>query len=600
MAVRIPEEKINQIRQSVDIVEVVGEYVQLKKQGRNYFGLCPFHGENSPSFSVSPEKQIFHCFGCGTGGNVFSFLMELEGASFTDAAVKLAARAGIELEVNQANESAGRPGQAALQPLYEAHELLNKFYHHILVHTKDGQEALEYLLERGFTRESIDKFQIGYALDSWDFVTNFLLKRGFKPEEMEKAGLIIKRERDGTYFDRFRNRIMFPLFDQNGKTIAFSGRTMGGENPKYLNSPETAIFNKSKTLYNFHLAKPVIRRQNHAVLFEGFADVISSDRAGVENGIGTMGTSLTPEHIALIRRNAQQVTVCFDSDHAGIEAAFRAGAMLSEAAIDIRVAMMPDGLDPDDYIKKYGEEKFRTEIIGAGLTWMSFKFLYYRRGKNLQNEGDRLAYIEKIISEISLLTNAIEKDHYLRQLADEFSLSLEALKQQMAVSVPQNKQQDQRPTPAQNSFKPRLTSELRPAHFTAERRMIAHMLRNREVAYKIQEMLNGNTFHHDEHQAIFTYLFGYFEEREQFELVDFLDYIKDEKLRRMVAEIGMMTVNEELGDKELSDYINQVLKYEKMLKIKEKRAQQKEADSQKDYPRAIQLGKEILELQKSL
>ncbi|RHW41029.1 DNA primase [Neobacillus notoginsengisoli] len=599
MAERIPEEKINQIRQSVDIVEVVGEYVQLKKQGRNYFGLCPFHGENSPSFSVSPEKQIFYCFGCGTGGNVFSFLMELEGAPFTDAAMKLAARAGIELEIQQTNDSA-KAGQKHLQPLYEAHELLNKFYHHILVNTKDGQEALEYLLSRGFTRESIDKFQIGYALDSWEFVTNFLLKRGFKPEEMEKAGLIIKRERDGTYFDRFRNRIMFPLFDQNGKTIAFSGRTMGGENPKYLNSPETAIFNKSKILYNFHLAKPAIRRQNHTVLFEGFADVISADWAGVENSIATMGTSLTPEHIALIRRNSQQVTVCFDSDHAGIEAAFRAGSLLSEAAIDIRIAMMPDGLDPDDYIKKYGEEKFRKEIIGGSLTWMSFKLLYYRRGKNLQNEGDRLAYIEKIISEISILPNAVEKDHYLRQLADEFSLSLDALKQQMTVSGSQNKKQERRQLPKQEHFTPRIAAELKPAYYNAERHLIAHMLRNREIAYKIQEMLKGNTFNHDDHQAIITYLFGYYEEKEQFELGVFLDYIKDEKLRRMVADIGMMSLNEELGERELNDYINQVLKYEKMLKIKEKRAQQKEADSQKDYPRAIQLGKEILDLQRTL
>lgn len=268
MAERIAEEKINQIRQAVDIVEVISDYVQLKKQGRNYFGLCPFHGENTPSFSVSPDKQIFHCFGCGAGGNVFSFLIELEGISFQEAAVKLAAKANIELDLDMSTGPKEKKVPEDIQAMLQAHELLRKFYHHLLVNTNEGQPALEYLMDRGFTRESIDKFQIGYSLNSWDYVFKFLSKREFSPEWMEKAGLIIKREKDGTYFDRFRNRIMFPIFDQNGKTIAFSGRTLGAEQPKYLNSPETPIFNKSKILYNYHLAKPNIKKLQNAVLFE--------------------------------------------------------------------------------------------------------------------------------------------------------------------------------------------------------------------------------------------------------------------------------------------------------------------------------------------
>ena len=329
----------------------------------------------------------------------------------------------------------GKSVSPELQTMLDAHELLQKFYHHLLVNTKDGQHALEYLLKRGFTRESIDKFQIGYSLNSWDFVYKFLTKRDFSPDLMEKAGLIIKRERDETYFDRFRDRIMFPIFDRNGKTIAFSGRSLGADEPKYLNSPETVIFNKSKILYNFHLAKPSIRKLQQAVLFEGFADVIAADESGVENGVATMGTSLTEDHITLIRQNTQSITICFDSDKAGIEAAFRAGNMLTDAGCTIKVAMMADGLDPDDYIKKNGPEKFRKEVIGASLTWMAFKFLYFRRGKNLQIEGDRLAFIEEILKEISKLTKAVEKDHYLRQLASEFSISLEALKQQLKASI---------------------------------------------------------------------------------------------------------------------------------------------------------------------
>jgi DNA primase len=472
-----------------------------------------------------------------------------------------------------------------------------------LVNTKDGQHALEYLLKRGFTRESIDKFQIGYSLNSWDFVYKFLSKREFSPEIMERAGLIIKRERDGGYFDRFRDRIMFPIFDRNGNSIAFSGRSLGAEEPKYLNSPETAIFNKSKILYNFHLAKPSIRKLQQAVLFEGFADVIAADRSGVDNGIATMGTSLTEEHITLIRQNTQSITICFDSDKAGIEAAYRAGNMLVDAGCTIKVAMMSDGLDPDEYIKKNGPEKFSNEVIGASLTWMAFKFLYFRRGKNLQIEGERLAYIETILKEISKLTKAVEKDHYLRQLASEFSISLDALQQQLKQVFFAEK----RNSSNQNQHlvnKPRVMvkqeNKLKPAHYTAERRLIAHMLRNRDTAYKIQDLLQGNTFNSDDHQAIITYLIGFYEDHMNPDSSAFLTYIQDENLRRIVADIEMMSVNDELSNQELTDYIKQVLNYQKLLKIKEKEVELKEAERQKDYGTAAAIATEIKQLRKSL
>lgn len=601
MAERIAEEKVNEIRQAVEIVDVIGDYVQLKKQGRNYFGLCPFHGENSPSFSVSPDKQIYHCFGCGAGGNVFSFLMDIDGLSFQEAAVKLAERANIELKLE--GQAAGRNPQLpeGSKQMIEAHELLRKFYHHLLVNTKEGQDALEYLLNRGFTQEAIDRFQIGYALPSWDFAVKLLEKRGFSLELVSKAGLIIQRENEGTYFDRFRNRIMFPILDNQGNTIAFSGRAMGDEEPKYLNSPETQIFNKSKILYNFHLARGSIRKQQQAVLFEGFADVISANRAGVENGVATMGTSLTEEHISLLKRNVQAVTVCYDSDKAGIEAAFRASNMLSKAGIAVRVAMMPDGMDPDDFIKVHGEEKFRNDIIGSSATLMAFKLIYYRRGKNLQNEGDRLHYIEEVLKEISTLDKAVEKDLYLRQLATEFSLSLDALIQQLnqlvQATAPKKQNQPQaEPRPVSYTRK----TELKPAYHTAERRMIFHMMKDADVAYKVQNLLAGNTLNIDEHQAIITYLFAYYEKGHDPDPGAFLNYLQDNKLKRVVADIEMMPLNEEISDQELSDYIKQVLNYQKMLKIKEKMAEQKQAERQNDILRAAAIATEIIQLRKTL
>lgn len=604
MTERISEEKLSEIRQSVDIVDFIGEYVQLKKQGRNYFGLCPFHGENTPSFSVSPEKQIFYCFGCGAGGNVFSFLMDLEGVSFIESVQTVANKGNVTLDISGLNSHYDNSKISTTNKMVEAHELLRKFYHHILIHTKDGQHALDYLKQRGLTKNALEKFQIGYALNSWDLDSKFLTNRGFSLDLIERAGLIIKRENEESYFDRFRDRIIFPIFDHKGNTVAFSGRSLGAEEPKYLNSPETAIFNKSTILYHFNAARPYVRKHEQIILFEGFADVIAADSAGIHNGVATMGTSLTDSHIATIRRNGASVTICYDSDNAGIEAAFRAGNMLHDAGCDVRIAVLPNGYDPDDYIRKFGSDKFRNEVLGASMTQMSFKLQYYRRGKNLQNEGDRLLYIEEVLKEISMLKKAVERDYYLRQLATEFSLSLEALVEQQKQYYFATKKGNLR---KQSSLKNNMVfsgksqvNQLKPAYHTAERHLIAHMLRSADIAYKVQELLQGHTFNIDEHQAIITYLLGFYEEGHQPDSGALLTYIKDEKLRRIIADIEMMTIKDDLSDQELNDYIKQVLNYQKMLKIKAKEVEEREAEKQNDFVKAAKIAMEIIQLRKSL
>lgn len=597
---RIPDEKINQIREAVDIVDLVGEYVQLKKQGRNYFGLCPFHGENSPSFSVSPDKQIFHCFGCGAGGNIFTFLMDIEGYSFMEAAGLLAEKGKIPLDAEIQKDAAKRNIPESSRLMLDAHDLLKKFYHHLLVNTKEGQEALEYLLNRGFTEETIEKFQIGYALDSWDFVYKFLSKRGYAADVLEKAGLIILRERDEKYFDRFRNRVMFPIMDHQGNTIAFSGRALGADEPKYLNSPETPIFNKSKILYNFHNARPHIRKKEQVVLFEGFADCISAVRAGVENAVATMGTSLTDLHMQLIKRNAENVLICYDSDSAGLAAANRAANMLNEAGFHVKAALMPDNLDPDDYIKKYGEKSFVSDVIGASLTYMAFKMQFLRKGKNLNNEGDRIQYIEEILKGISHLPNAVERDHYLRQLSSEFSLSLDALEKQQRQIFFSERKKGNAQKPSSKRITLQYENKLKPAYHNAEIKLIAHMLKSKETAFKIQHLLNGTVLNLDEHQAIITYLYAFYEEGHEPDTSFFLTYLPDPNLRRIVSEIEMMSVNDEVSDKELTDYIKQVLKYEKLLKIKEKEAERKEAERRSDHVGAAQIAMEIIQLRKLL
>ncbi|WP_027407834.1 DNA primase [Anoxybacteroides tepidamans] len=596
MGYRIPEETIEEIRRSIDIVDVISDYVQLKKQGRNYFGLCPFHGEKTPSFSVSPEKQIFHCFGCGAGGNVFSFLMDIEGLSFVDAAERLAARANIDLSHLARDDQRKRLSETSdAKKMIEAHELLKKFYHHLLINTKEGQNALDYLQARGIDRELIDGFEIGYSPHSWDVAVKFLKGHGYSLELMEKAGLVIRKE-NGEYFDRFRNRIMFPIHNHQGETVAFSGRSMGHEQPKYLNSPETPIFHKGKILYNFHQARLHIRKHQQAVLFEGFADVISAVKAGVANAVATMGTALTDEQARILRRNVESIVICYDGDAAGVEAAFRAAELLAQAGCHVKIATIPDGLDPDEYIKKFGSERFRRDVLEAGSSLMAFKMAYLRKGKNLQSESDQIRYVEEVLKEIAQLSSPVERDYYLRQLANEFSLSLSALQQQLErykktkVTASEIAKQTKALSPMQK--------KLFPAFHNAERMLLAHMLRSRDVALAVQREIQGN-FNIEEHRAIAAYVYAFYEEGNSPDVSALLARLPDE-LKPLVTELSMMLINEHISSQELNDYVKHVLNYPKWLKLKEKEQEKIEAERQKDFLKAARIAKEIIEMKKLL
>ncbi|EKN64253.1 DNA primase [Schinkia azotoformans] len=603
MGNRIPEETIEEIRNKVDIVDVISEYIQLKKQGRNYFGLCPFHGEKTPSFSVSADKQIYHCFGCGAGGNVFSFLMNIENCSFMEAAATLAEKVHINLPIqNEVSPFSEKSPDYA--EMFRAHDLLQKFYHHLLVNTKEGTVATKYLQQRGFTEEVINRFKIGYAPNTWDVASRFLEKRGFNLHEMAKAGLIVRKDSDGTYFDRFRDRIMFPIWDNQGRTIAFGGRILYEGEPKYLNSPETKIFNKSKTLYGLHLARPEIRKKQQVILFEGYVDVIAAHRAGVENGVASLGTSLTDEQANIIRRNAENVTICYDSDSAGINAAYRAASVLTNAGCTVRVSKMPEGFDPDDYIRTYGYESFQNNVIGTSLTLMAFKIEFLRRGKNLQDEGELVAYIEEVLKEISLLPKAVERDRYLRALSEEFSISLDALKSeqyQIYRKLRKNKDISAFNRNNNNNYTKKIVAKkkLLPAYYNAERILLAHMLRSEDITIKVKEQI-GCSFNIDVHNAIALFVYGYFEEGNAPDVGAILQRIEDEQLRRIVSELAMLNININISDEELSDYIKQVLNYPKWLKIKDIETEKLEALKQQDIITAAQLAKKIIELKKNL
>ncbi|WP_209123022.1 DNA primase [Alkalihalobacillus sp. BA299] len=600
MGYRIPEEKIEEVRKSADIVEVINEYVQLKKQGRNYIGLCPFHGEKTPSFSVSPDKQLYHCFGCGAGGNVFSFLMELEGLSFIEAVAMLGKKTNIDIP-NINRDKSKSNDQSVIEA---AHELAMKFYHHILLKSDMGAIGLNYLEQRGFTKEMIKTFQLGFAPNHWDSLTSLLEKRGFNLKTIEKAGLLSVREFDGKLFDRFRNRVMFPIWDGQGNVIAFGGRIIDDGKPKYLNSPETILFNKSRTLYGIHLARPSIRKLNQAVLFEGYVDVISAWGAGILNGIATLGTALTEEQAKVIRRNAETVILCYDSDEAGIQATSRAASILIQAGCYVKVALLPEGQDPDDYIRVHGGEQFKRDIIDGSLTLMSFKMQYLRRGKNLLDEGERMRYIEEVLNEISDLPRAIERDHYLRQLASEFSLSLDALKQEQYRMFREKRDKGGQQKTARSFVEVKKhrgfeQKKLLPAYHNAERILLAHMMKNAEIAATVQEKVGG-AFNIDEYHAIVAHLFAYYGEGYEPNPSFFIERLADEKLRRVAAEVAMLDISDDLSDQELSDYIKKIETYPKWVEIEQKEKEKKEAEKQNDVLLAAQIAMEIIRMKQDL
>lgn len=606
---------VNQVRTAVDIVDVVGEYVQLRKSGRAFLGLCPFHSEKTPSFNVNAERQFFHCFGCGAGGDVFSFLMKLEQLTFPEAVHRLAERAGIAVPQAQEEEEAA-PEKKAKQIMLEAHQLVAKLYHYVLTETPYGHEAMKYLQKRGISRQTIDEYGIGFAPDSWNFVTSFLQNRRFSLDLMVEAGLLAKSEA-GKIFDRFRGRVIFPIHDSQGKVIAFGGRALDPSAPaKYLNSPESPLFSKSTTLFNLHRARPYIRKRKQALLFEGYVDVISVWQAGFPQGIATLGTALTEQQARMIRRNAESVVLLFDGDAAGQEATAKAINILQEAGVVVRIAPLPPGTDPDDYIRQHGAEAFSQQVLLQAMPVTAFRLKHLRDKHVIQDETDQKQFIEKAIELVNELDSPVERDLYLRQLAEEHSLTLEAIKWESRRLYKQQKSDRQRDkvTPAWNNSinngKVTLAKTLPPAYHTAERMLLGYMMRNRHIADRVQAECTGS-FQVDEHDALAAYLYAYFAEGHQEDPGQFIHYLQDEPLKQLASGLAMMECRDDVSDQEIGDYIKQVNHYPKRTELEQLReelrtlhmkasaADSEEARRELEIQAAV-VGMKILELENAL
>lgn len=428
MAGRIPEDFISEVRSNVNIVDVISQYVSLEKKGKDYIGLCPFHQEKTPSFTVNADKQFFKCFGCGKGGNVFKFLMYKDDLTFPESVERVAEFAHIAMPNGYGHNSGTK-----LNPLMQMHQDAVDFYHRVLLTTKSGERGMQYAQKRELDQEILDHFKIGYAPKADNVLITYLRSKGYQDDDLAQSGLFVQA-RDGQLYDRFRDRLMFPLDNENGRTIGFSGRRISDDKTeaKYMNSPETEIFTKSKVLFHFAEAKKAARGEGHLVLYEGYMDVIAAYKAGVKSGIASMGTSLTDDQIYLLRRITPNIIINYDGDDPGVHAEERAARMFNkDGNFNLGIVVLPEKLDPDEYVKKYGAEKYLEEVKGA-LTPTDFFLKRLEQKYNLDNDREKIAYLGEAVKEIAQVRNPVEQDMYTEKLAKSSGVSIASLKANLA------------------------------------------------------------------------------------------------------------------------------------------------------------------------
>lgn len=410
------EELISEIIEKNDIVDVISQYMKLKKSGRNYIGLCPFHSEKTPSFNVSPDKQLFYCFGCGVGGNVSTFIQKIEKLNYPESLTFLAERAGIEIKVASSEKEKERTRRRKL--LYKINREAARFFYNNL---KSNASAIKYLKDRGLSIEIVKKFGLGYSLDSWDSLKNFMAANGISSELVYSAGLLIKKSNGADYYDRFRNRIMFPIIDLKGNVIAFGGRVMDDSKPKYLNSPETEIYIKGNNIYGLNLVKNIKDLKN-IIVVEGYMDAISLHQYGINNVVASLGTAFTENQARLLKRYANEIIIAYDSDAAGQAATQKGLAILEKEGCNVKVIRLPKGKDPDEFVRQEGLEAF-NDLIEKSMSLIDYKIYNLKQNTDITNIEGRVRFIKQLASILIGLDSPAEIDAYIKKYSKEMQIS---------------------------------------------------------------------------------------------------------------------------------------------------------------------------------
>jgi DNA primase len=573
----IPSQIIEEIRSKADIVKIISEYVKLRKRGKNYVGMCPFHSEKDPSFTVSPEKQLFHCFGCNEGGNIFAFIMKIENIGFAEAARELGAKLGIAVP----RASGVGPSKTEKDKLYQVMLLAARYFHDCLK-DKDGDAARSYLNKRRISEKTIHLFHLGYAPPGWDNLFNYLIARGASPAVIERTGLILPREGKSGYYDRFRNRIIFPIIDHRDRSVAFGGRSLGNEEPKYLNSPDTAIYHKGETVFGLNLSKESIKKSKTAVLVEGYLDLITPCQAGTTNMVATLGTALTVYQCKLLARYSDTVILAYDADTAGGAAAERSIELMRNQGLKVKVAELSGGKDPDEVIRNQGEGAFK-KCLASALPFLEFKIKRILSRHDLKEIESR----SKALREVAVVLSQ-QKDPYIQKEYAKLTASLLSAEAEAVLAEIKRARHYRRG--GKDSLQ-RTTEKPASKICEAEKNLIALAAQSKETLAVIREELNAEDFALPESKAI-AHLFL----TADFEGVDdlshfLLDNLPDEDSKKFLSRILFGNHLAEAGKREeiLRDCITVIKNERHKSKIEKLKLEIKEAEKAGETERVTEL-----------
>jgi len=561
--VRYSEELIDEIRNSNDIVDIISQYVILKRSGRNFFGLCPFHKEKTPSFSVSPDKQIFHCFGCGAGGNVIHFISKIENVDFKESLEILADRAGIKLPTLENNVDSKR--LELKEKVYEINKLVAMYYHETL-YKPQAKPAQEYVKKRKLDNKALKEFCIGYA-ENANVLYKLLKEKGFTEEEILASDLVIKK--GNNYVDRFKNRLIFPIQDIRNRFIAFGGRVLDNSLPKYINSPENIVYSKARNLYGLNVAKNTKTRK--LIIVEGYMDTVSLHQRGIDNVVASCGTALTEAQGRLLRKYAEKVIISYDSDSAGQAATLRGLEILNNLGCDIRILQMEGAKDPDEYVIKYGNGRF-NDLVENAISLVEFKIKVLKKGLNIENTNDKIKFMNEIAKILGGVDNKIEQEIYIDKISSDYNISKEAIYAQINKSEYSNNK-GAKILESSSIRKPtikRQEKEINPELEKRENIIISLLIDGGEEVYnKIKDIINPNDFKSEANQKIMRRLYEEFEKGNS-NINSLVDMFADDE-QVVNALTGIMADDYEIEDnrKALDDVINNYQKEKLMARRNE-------------------------------
>ena len=533
-----------EIAERLDIVDIVAETVKLSRKGNRYWGLCPFHAEKTPSFSVTPERNMFYCFGCHAGGDIFSFVMKRDGLNFREALEMLAARAGIKLV-----STGGSREQEQSKKVIEVNQAAAEFYHQMLL-SPPGGIVRKYLENRGIKQETVLAYKLGYAPDQWNRLEEYLLQKGFSQEYVKLSGLIKRNENRNSYYDLFRKRLMFPIFQYNGDILGFGGRVLDDTLPKYINTPETELYSKRQVLYGLYQARQAIRSTNEAVLLEGYMDCIKLQQAGINNCVASLGTALTREQARLLCRYTENVLILYDGDEAGQRETLRAIDILAQEALKVQVVTLPAGKDPDDFLEISGKEEFLQYIQNNKFSHIEFKINRYLKEEKTLNLETKVKIVDALKNAINNLKSPIEKDYYVKILAQKLLMEPNLIYRELQVVNKRQNPMDRNKTQISRD-------NIQYGNYSKDEKILAAMLKDEKTFAAIKDSLGLNFLARSEYKDIiniYDQLKGNQEER----LVKLGEIMQQEGMAATYAKIIFLMEEMNVEEAKVNEFIHRV------------------------------------------